>query len=242
LASGAKKMIVSDRVRVISIPQYEGLKVESMLEFASQFKQVFDHLPVEKEVHKLSRSYLGNVIYTIVGEPFYNWVQIKINERHDKIKEKKEMMIDLDPAIAKIFQESSSVSVAKGNSSFLMKQSAKRRRTKLEILEDKAREDQKERDLQTKLEELENLKLKMQQIESRMHLAQKVEQQFQKLASEGKMKLVGQGEVEVVDDPKEREWLAESNRKQQMAYEQASDGVGKNLMGDFDEEDDGPLE
>ena len=35
LASGAKKMIVSDRVRVISIPQYEGLKVESMLEFAS---------------------------------------------------------------------------------------------------------------------------------------------------------------------------------------------------------------
>ena len=158
MASGAKKMIVSDRVRVISIPQYEGLKVESMLEFASQFKQVFDHLPVEKEVHKLSRSYLGNVIYTIVGELFYNWVQIKINERHDKIKEKKEMMIDLDPAIAKIFQESSSVSVAKGNSSFLMKQSAKRRRTKLEILEDKAREDQKERDLQTKLEELENLK------------------------------------------------------------------------------------
>ena len=148
----------------------------------------------------------------------------------------------VDPTIAKIFQESSSVSVAKGNSSFLMKANAKRRRTKLEILEDKAREDQKERDLQTKLEELENLKQKMQQIESRMHLAQKVEQQFQKLASEGKMKLVGQSEVEVVDDPKERDFLMETNRKQQQAYEHASDGVGKNLMGDFEEDEDGPLE
>ena len=168
---------------------------------------------MEKEIHKISRAYLGNVIYTVVGEPFYNWVQIKINERHEKIKEKKDLMIDLDPAIAKIFQQSSSVSVAKGNSSFLMKQSAKRRRTKLEILEDKAREDQKEKEYQTKLEELEDLKQKMMQIESRMELAQKVELQFQKLASEGKMKLVGQGEVEVVDDPKEREWLAETNRK-----------------------------
>ena len=82
----------------------------------------------------------------------------------------------------------------------------------------------------------------MQEMQQQVHLAQKVELQFQKLASEGKMKLVGQGEVEVVDDPKEREWIAESNRKQQMAYEQASDGVGRNLMGDFDEEDDGPLE
>ena len=199
-------------------------------------------MPVEKEIAKLSRAYLGNVIYTIVGEPFYNWVQMKINERHEKIKEKKDLMIDLDPAIAKIFQESTSVSVAKGNSSFLMKQSAKRRRTKLEVLEDKARQDQKEKELNEKLEQLEELKQKMQEMQQQVHLAQKVELQFQKLASEGKMKLVGQGEVEVVDDPKEREFLMETNRKQQQAYEQASEGVGRNLMGDFEEDEDGPLE
>ena len=75
-----------------------------------------------------------------------------------------------------------------------------------------------------------------------MQLAQKVELQFQKLASEGKMKLVGQGEVEVVDDPKEREWIVETNRKQQRQSIQPPDNVGKNLMGDFDEEDDGPYE
>ena len=56
------------------------------------------------------------------------------------------------------------------------------------------------------------------------------------------MKLVGQGEVEVVDDPKEREFLMETNRKQQQAYDQASNGVGRNLMGDFEDEDDGALE
>ena len=34
LAAGNKRIIKSDQVKVITIPQYEGLKVESILEFA----------------------------------------------------------------------------------------------------------------------------------------------------------------------------------------------------------------
>ena len=47
------------------------------------------------------------------------------------------MMIDMDEDIAKVFRESTSVSLSKGNSAHLMKVSAKRRRTKREIEEEK---------------------------------------------------------------------------------------------------------
>jgi hypothetical protein len=45
------------------------------------------------------------------------------------------MMINMDPEIAKIFTQSTSVSLQKGVSSNLMKVGSKRRRTKLEIEE-----------------------------------------------------------------------------------------------------------
>ena len=122
------------------IPQYDGLKVERILDFAADHPQVFAYLPVKKEMRKISRQYLGNVIYTVVGARFNDWVNDRVNERHQKFKEKKEMMIHMDPEIAQIFLQSSSVSTTKGTSSFLMKASSKRRRTRLEIDEDKQQE------------------------------------------------------------------------------------------------------
>ena len=130
MTAGKKSIIRNDNVKVITIPQYEGLKVERILEFARQYPIVFGYLPVEKEIKKLTRSYVGNVIYTVVGEAFNDWVQEKVNDRHDKIKQSQSMMIDLDPEIAAIFQASQSVSVSKGNSAHLMKATASRRRTK----------------------------------------------------------------------------------------------------------------
>ena len=47
------------------------------------------------------------------------------------------MMINMDPAVAEIFSQSTSVSTHKGVSSHLMKVGSKRRRTKFEIEEEK---------------------------------------------------------------------------------------------------------
>ena len=74
MAAGQKKIIRSCSVSVIAIPQYEGLRVECLLEFATGYPEVMKALPVEKEIKKLSRQYLSNVIYTIVGKPFSEWV------------------------------------------------------------------------------------------------------------------------------------------------------------------------
>ena len=43
-------------------------------------------LPIEpREVEKLPRAYLANVIYTIVGKPFRDWVDGAIKTRNEKI-------------------------------------------------------------------------------------------------------------------------------------------------------------
>ena len=59
-----------------------------MLEHAKAFPIVAKALPAEpREIDKLPRSYIANLIYTIVGEPFYDWVQKVISERNNRIKD-----------------------------------------------------------------------------------------------------------------------------------------------------------
>lgn len=99
------------------------------------------------------------------------------------------MMIHMDPDIAQIFKQSSSVSMSKGTSSFLMKATAKRRRTRLEIEEDKQQEIAKKTEIEQKLNEYEQLKQHMEEMQQRIDIANKVESQFHELASQGRMKM-----------------------------------------------------
>ena len=56
LASGERKLILAKDAKHINIPQFEGLKVEAMLEFAMHFPDVMRALPSEaREREKLHR-------------------------------------------------------------------------------------------------------------------------------------------------------------------------------------------
>ena len=63
-------MIMADNVRFISVPNYDGLRVNTMFEFAKDYPRAMNALPVIEEWYNLHRSYVANVIYTMVGEPF----------------------------------------------------------------------------------------------------------------------------------------------------------------------------
>ena len=63
-------MIMADDIKFISVPNYDGLRVNTMLEFAKQYPTAMRALPVIAEWYNLHRSYVANVIYTMVGEPF----------------------------------------------------------------------------------------------------------------------------------------------------------------------------
>jgi hypothetical protein len=74
LAMGVKTIIHCDNVKVITVPQFEGLAILQIFAFAANTVDVQNALPPSKEISKLSRAYLSNVIYTIIGEPFQQWV------------------------------------------------------------------------------------------------------------------------------------------------------------------------
>ena len=50
------------------------------------------------------------MIHTLVGKPFRQWIDAKLEERNAELTEKKEMIIELDPEIEALFKQSTSVS------------------------------------------------------------------------------------------------------------------------------------
>ena len=99
-----------------------------------------------------------NLIYTKVGEPFRKWVDERVGIRHEKVKEKEEMYVELDPEMAKVFHASKAVSTSNGRSYHMMKASAKPRRTKEEIKRDKEMEEAKQLEIELKLQRYEEMK------------------------------------------------------------------------------------
>ena len=67
------------------------------------------------------------------------------------MKEKEDMYVELDPEIAKVFQQSKAVSTNNGRSYHMMKSSAKPRRTKQEIEEAKLLEEAKKLEVELKM-------------------------------------------------------------------------------------------
>jgi hypothetical protein len=101
---GVKTIIKSDVVKVIAVPQFDGLAIQQIFGFAANSPEVQNALPPSKEISKLSRGYLSNVIYTIMGEPFQQWVTAQVNLRNQKVALEGNNVISMDPQIAMIFQ------------------------------------------------------------------------------------------------------------------------------------------
>ena len=105
IAVGAKSKIASKEVQVILVPYYEGLSIEKMLEFAAGKDAVMKALPdLERERLRLPREYIANVIYTLVGDKFKDWVTSRIQARNSYLAEKNAQLIPLDPDIGAIFK------------------------------------------------------------------------------------------------------------------------------------------
>ena len=89
---------------------YKGLTIEAILEQGKRNDQVLTHLPDAADIHRLPRQWIINVIYTLVGEPFANWVKDLIKSRNDHVAEQNELMLELDPEIAAAFRGSLNIS------------------------------------------------------------------------------------------------------------------------------------
>ena len=64
----------ADSVRQLHVPMYKGLTIDNILAEGKKSPSVSSYLPDDKDIHRLPRQWLANVIYTIVGDSFGAWV------------------------------------------------------------------------------------------------------------------------------------------------------------------------
>ena len=61
-------------------------------------------------MNKLPRQWIINVIYSLLGDDFREWVSQQVKDRNEQLAEKRDLMIDLDPDIAAAFSNSAYIS------------------------------------------------------------------------------------------------------------------------------------
>ena len=74
-----------------------------MLKYAEENPKVSSYLPEGPDLARIPRAWLADMLYTLLEEPFQNWVKNRVASRNSKVAEKGNKMIDLDPEIAKAF-------------------------------------------------------------------------------------------------------------------------------------------
>ena len=75
--------IKSKNVKIIAVPQYEGLALKDISQFcALNHPEVGDYLPDQQEIHKAPKDWICNVIFSVVGSPFTDWVKLQVEVRN----------------------------------------------------------------------------------------------------------------------------------------------------------------
>ena len=68
--------IKCEEIQVLQVPHFDGLTIQTMLEYANDNETVMRAFPnIRREIDRLRRAFTANVIYTIVGQPFKTWVE-----------------------------------------------------------------------------------------------------------------------------------------------------------------------
>ena len=81
-----------------------------MLGFLQQHRQVMEYLPIAKEIMKLPKQFLVNVMYSVIGDAFADWVKQRVVARNIKIVEVQQLGINMDPEVAAAFTSSTAIS------------------------------------------------------------------------------------------------------------------------------------
>ena len=61
------------------------------------------YLPDKRDLHRLPRQFIVNVLHTKVGEPIRLMVKEAIKARNDMVAENRNLIIELDPEVANAF-------------------------------------------------------------------------------------------------------------------------------------------
>ena len=78
--------------------------------FYTNYPQVMKYLPDGNEMRKVPKAWICNIGASVIGAPFFDWVNNRINERNANVVEEKSLAIAMDEHVARCFHESTAVS------------------------------------------------------------------------------------------------------------------------------------
>ena len=105
-----KSYVRNEAIQTVYVPQYEGLYLKDIAEFASQHPNIAAYMPDEPDLPKTPKQWIINVCATVIGKPFKTWVKDQVEECNETMNKKKQMDIDMDPQMHAKFQASTHVS------------------------------------------------------------------------------------------------------------------------------------
>ena len=94
------------------IPIYESLAISDIMKQVDAYPMCKDYFPSSKDLHRLPRQWIINVVTTLYKEPFQSWVSEAIERRNASLALKQDLWISLDPAVAQAFASSTDISVS----------------------------------------------------------------------------------------------------------------------------------
>ena len=82
---------------------YNSLSIEEILNFGKDNEEIAKYLPEQRDMDKIPRQFIIDITYTVMGDAFKKWAKLRIKARNEKIKEKQDLELELDPEVAKAF-------------------------------------------------------------------------------------------------------------------------------------------
>ena len=102
--NGEKKCIRCEDVRVIKVPQYEGLTVEAIKEFAENKIDIESYLPSYDYSKEPNREWLCNIVNSLIHEEFLIYINKKIEEKKNYIIQNQNLKITAKEEFINIFK------------------------------------------------------------------------------------------------------------------------------------------
>ena len=116
---GEKLYLNWDQIAVIKVPQYKGLRVNEIIEFASGHIDIKKFLPKYSYEKEPNREWLCNIVNTLLNEEFNKFIGEKVEIRKQEFIKSQNISVSVKPEFLKIFKNSQSISYSKGKSHFL---------------------------------------------------------------------------------------------------------------------------
>ena len=118
-------VIKCSKIKHLFVPHYKPLSCSKIFAFLNNHPESFQYFPDAQDIDKLSRQWVINVAYTVVGDAFKDWVNKNVEERNQKQAVEKNLIMQIDPELEKAFMASSTFSQTNGSCVNMLKLGSK---------------------------------------------------------------------------------------------------------------------